>query len=166
MKYFTSSVLILASLALIFVSCVAPQTDVAEVRKAIEEDLQRFVAAFNAKDAATLASVYAADAIILPPNGPRVSGRANVEPFWREMFAIGSDLKLTITHVDASGDLAYEVGSYTMGIQMPAMPPMADTGKYVAVWKRQAGGKWLIVADIFNTDLPLPAPPPAEKKKE
>jgi uncharacterized protein (TIGR02246 family) len=162
MKHFTSSVLILTSLGLIFVSCNAPQTNVAEVRKAIEEDLERFTTAFNAKDAANLASLYAVEAIILPPNRPRVSGRANFEPWFRDQFAICSDLKLTINQVDASGDLAYHIGSYTLGIQMPGMPPMPDTGKHVTVWKRQADGKWLIIAEIFNTDLPLPAPPPAE----
>ena len=162
MKHFTSSVLILASLALIFVSCNAPQTNVAEVRKAIEEDLERFTTAFNAKDAANLASLYAVDAIILPPNRPLVSGRANFEPWFKDQFAICSDLKLTISNVDASGELAYHIGSYTLGIQIPGMPPMTDTGKHVTIWKRQADGKWLIVTEIFNTDLPLPAQSPAE----
>jgi uncharacterized protein (TIGR02246 family) len=161
-----NSTLVLALLTMLLVSCKAPQTNVADVRKAIEEGAERWMTAFNGKDAATLASFYAADAIILPPNGPRVSGRANLEALFTEMFAIGGDLKLAITHVDASGDLAYEVGSYSMSIQMPGTPPMADTGKYVAVWKRQADGKWLIVADTWNTDLPMPTPPPAERKKK
>ena len=159
MKHFTSSMLILVSLVLIFVSCNAPQTNVAEVRKVIEEDLDNFMTAFNAKDAANLASLYAVDAIILPPNRPRVSGRANFEPWFRDQFTICSDLKLTINQVDASGDLVYHIGSYTMGIQMPDMPLINDTGKHVTIWKRQADGKWLIVAEIFNTDLPVPATP-------
>ncbi|MEK9137745.1 MAG: nuclear transport factor 2 family protein, partial [Bacteroidota bacterium] len=124
MNRIINSSLVVALLALLVVSCQAPQTNVADVRKAIEEGAERWMTAFNAKDAATLASFYAADAIILPPNGPRVSGRANFESLFTGMFAIGSDLKLTISHVDASGDLAYEVGSYTMGIHMPSMPPM------------------------------------------
>ena len=41
--------------------------------------------------------------------------------------------------------------------------PVTDHGKLVEVWKKQADGKWKSVVDIFNSDLPLPAPP--EKKK-
>jgi uncharacterized protein (TIGR02246 family) len=166
MNRIINSILVLALLAMLVVSCQAPPTNVADVRKAIEAAAEHFATAFNAKDAAALASHYSADATILPPNGPRVSGRANFESFFKEMFPIGSDLKLTVNHVDASGDLAYEVGTYTMAIQMPGAPPMTDAGKYVAVWKRQADGRWLIAADIWNTDVPMPPPPPAEKKKK
>ncbi len=38
-----------------------------------------------------------------------------------------------------------------------------DRGKAVLVWKKQADENWKAVADIFNSDLPLPAPAePAE----
>jgi len=43
-------------------------------------------------------------------------------------------------------------------------PPVTDRGKLVEVWKKQADGKWKTVADIFNSDLPLPAPPEPKKK--
>jgi ketosteroid isomerase-like protein len=36
---------------------------------------------------------------------------------------------------------------------------VTDHGKYVAVWKKQADGNWKVAVDIWNTDLPLPAPP-------
>jgi ketosteroid isomerase-like protein len=40
---------------------------------------------------------------------------------------------------------------------------MEDRGKLVEVWKKQLDGTWKTVTDIFNSDLPPPAPP--EKKK-
>jgi hypothetical protein len=39
----------------------------------------------------------------------------------------------------------------------------ADQGKRLEVWRKQADGKWKVVADIFNSDLAAPAP--AEPKK-
>ena len=30
--------------------------------------------------------------------------------------------------------------------------PVRVSGKYVVVWKKQAGGQWKAVVDIFNTD--------------
>jgi ketosteroid isomerase-like protein len=32
--------------------------------------------------------------------------------------------------------------------------PVSDTGKYVTVWKTDGEGKWRVVRDIFNSDLP------------
>jgi ketosteroid isomerase-like protein len=29
-----------------------------------------------------------------------------------------------------------------------------DRGKFVVVWKKQTDGAWMIVADIWNSDLP------------
>jgi ketosteroid isomerase-like protein len=31
---------------------------------------------------------------------------------------------------------------------------VADRGKYLAVWKKQADGSWKIEADMWNSDLP------------
>jgi ketosteroid isomerase-like protein len=39
----------------------------------------------------------------------------------------------------------------------PAGKPVTDRGKYVTIWKKQADGSWKVIADIFNSDLPMPA---------
>ncbi len=166
MNRIINSVSLVALLALLLVSCQAPPTNVAEVRKTIEEADARQMSAFVTKDLAAATANYAADAMVLAPNGPAVSGRENIEAAFKEMFNTMSNLKWTIARVDASGDLAYEVGNYTATVQMPGMPAMEDKGKFVTVWKRQADGKWMIVTDILNSDLPMPTPPPAEAKKK
>ena len=58
-----------------------------------------------------------------------------------------------------------------MGVyQITAKNPKAQVsggsltgGKLVEVWKKQADGKWKVVSDIFNSDLPLPQAPPEKK---
>lgn len=164
MRHITNSAVLVVLLALVFVSCQAPPTNVAEVRKAIEEADSQQMAAFTTKDIAGMTANYAPDAVILPQNGPAVSGKENLEASFKEMSNTMSDMKWSITKFEASGDIAYEVGTYTANIQMPGMPAMADKGKFVTVWKRQADGKWLIAVDIFNTDLP-PTMPTEQKKK-
>ena len=164
MNRLVNSFLVIVSLMLILTSCGAPPTNVAEVRKAIEDADARQMAAFASKDIAGMTANYAPDAVILPQNGPAVSGKEALEASFKEMSNTMSNLKWSITKFDASGDVAYEVGTYTANIQMPGMPAMADKGKFVTVWKRQADGKWLIEADIFNTDLP-PTMPAEPKKK-
>ncbi|MBV9670607.1 MAG: DUF4440 domain-containing protein [Acidobacteriales bacterium] len=52
----------------------------------------------------------------------------------------------TLIQVAKSGDMAYDVGT----VEMKKGGQVAS-GKYVVVWRKQAG-KWKAVADIFNTD--------------
>jgi ketosteroid isomerase-like protein len=44
---------------------------------------------------------------------------------------------------------------------MNLLPPgsalaIADTGKYLEVWRRQLDGSWLIAWETFNSSLPVP----------
>jgi ketosteroid isomerase-like protein len=137
----------LAALCVLLLSC-KQETNVAEVRKQIEEADARQVQAFKTKDHAAMLANYAPDAVILPPGGPSVTGREAMDAFFKEMSAMMNDFNFAMTKFDVSGDLAYEVGKYN-GV----FGSVSDTGKYMTVWKRQADGKWMIVADIFNTDL-------------
>jgi ketosteroid isomerase-like protein len=135
------------ALCIALVSC-QPAANVADIRKEIEEADARQVSAFAAKDLTGLTANYAPDAVLLPPNGPMVTGREGREAFFKEMIKMVDEFKFSMSSFDASGDLAYEVGTYS-----GMMGGVADTGKFVTVWKRQPNGKWMIMADIFNTNL-------------
>jgi ketosteroid isomerase-like protein len=56
----------------------------------------------------------------------------------------------TKIEVASSGDLAYEMGTYSLAYQGDD-EQLHDNGKYVVVWKK-ADGNWKAAADIFNTD--------------
>lgn len=137
-------------LSFILISC-QPATNVEDVKKQIEEADARQVKAFETKDLAEMTANYAPDAVVLPQNGPMVTGKENIEAMFKEMSEMMGDFTFSMTSFDASGDLAYEIGTYS-----GTFGGISDNGKYLTVWKKQANGKWMIVADIFNTDL---APP-------
>jgi len=44
--------------------------------------------------------------------------------------------------------------------------PAVDSGKYIVRWEQQ-NGKWVMVDDIWNSDLPIPQPaaPPAAPRR-
>lgn len=68
-----------------------------------------------------------------------------------------SAFSLTPIEIDGRGDLAYERGTYALTIAASGTTPaMPDHGKYLTVRRKQADGSWLITADIFNSDVPLP----------
>jgi uncharacterized protein (TIGR02246 family) len=109
-------------------------------------------AAFNAKDAAKIASLYAEDAVVMPPDRPIVKGRANIEAHWKgEIQQGGTNVKLNPVESAISGSQAFEVGTMTM--TLPG--GQTDRGKYVAILKR-VGNEWKIAYDIYNSDASPP----------
>ena len=124
-------------------------------RAAIEATSKAFVEGVNAKDWAAVAATYTEDGVIMPPNGPAVAGRANVQAFL-EAFPPISDFNLENVEVEGLGDMAYVRGAFTMTISPEGGYPITDTGKYIEIRKKQADGSWLLYIDIFNSDVPLP----------
>ena len=124
-------------------------------RAAIEATSKAFVEGVNAKDWAAVAATYTEDAALMPPNGPSVEGRADIQAFV-EAFPPISDFNFEIIEVEGQGDMAYVRGTYTMTITPEGGDPITDTGKYIEIRKKQADGSWLLYLDIFNSDLPLP----------
>ena len=95
MKRFT-----LATLVIVLAASLAPAQQAA--RRIIETNTKKFIESFNKGDAAAVADMYTTDARLLPPNGPMVEGRAEIQKFWQG--AIGAGLKLLSLEPGASGN--------------------------------------------------------------
>jgi len=160
-RYLVASVII-AWMVFSLASCAAPPPapDPAAVRSAIEEANSRFSQAYNQGDTSTLASLYDADAVILPPNAPESRGNEQIAgSFAQEIEQMQpSELRLNTQEVEVAGDFAFEMGAYTARI---GALNTVDEGKYLVVWKKQADGSWKLYRDIWNSNLPLPSPTPA-----
>jgi uncharacterized protein (TIGR02246 family) len=128
-----------------------------EDRAAIAAAEAAMATAANAKDWAAWTTHYAADAVLMPANGPEVVGAEAIQAYFTG-FPPMSGLTLTQTRVEGTGDWAWVHGAYGMVIE-GAGP---DSGKYLEVWQRQADGNWKIVRDMFSSNVPLPAPAPAK----
>jgi len=115
---------------------------------------------FRKGEVEAVAAMYAEDGMMLPPNHAGVQGRAAIAAFAKEMTDAGFSLKITPTSDWAEGALAARSGSF---IVLDKDQKEVDHGKWVEVWRRGADGKWLMVRDIWNSDVP-PPPPPADAK--
>ncbi len=112
-----------------------------------------FVKAYNAKDAAKVASLYSEDAAALPTNDLRVDGRANIQKLWQGGIDFGfTDLTLTTQEVQEAGDWAFAVGVYTAKYPDKNAKLIDDVGKFVEIWKKGSDGKWYLYRDIWNDD--------------
>lgn len=95
------------------------------------------------------------------PNEPIAMGKPAIRVEWTKLTTNpGYALTFSPSRVDVAkaGDMAYEFGVYSLMLNGPDGKPMNDRGKYVVVWKKQTDGKWKVVADIINTDLPMTSP--------
>ncbi len=107
---------------------------------------------------------YTDDASVLAPNAPIASDKQSIRGAWASLLGSTSvSWQASKVEVAHSGDLAYIQGTYQLTSKDSQHNPV-DRGKFVEVWKKQADGKWKVVADIFNSDLPV-VPSPAEWKK-
>jgi len=110
-----------------------------------------------AKDWDAVATYYTTDAVIMPPNQPAVQGRDGIKE-WYASFPPVTEVELPIIEIDGRGDLAYARGTYTLTIVMEGVTePLTDSGKNLAIWRKQTDGSWRIAVDTFNSDLPLPS---------
>jgi uncharacterized protein (TIGR02246 family) len=122
------------------------------LRAAIAAANEKFMAAFEAQDAAGLAALYTKGGQILPPNNDFVTGREAIQGFWQAGMDMGlRKAKMDIGEVEGRGKTAIEVSRYTLYAEGDAV---ADQGKYIVIWKRKKGG-WRLHRDIFNSSVPL-----------
>jgi uncharacterized protein (TIGR02246 family) len=125
---------------------------------ALDKLAKEFMAAFNAKDAAKVAALYAEDAVLMPPDTPIVKGRAGIEAHYKREFQQGvSNLQLRPTESAITGAQGFEVGTSTVTVKTDTTT-VTDNGKYMTLFKR-VGSDWKISYDIFNSDQAMPPPP-------
>ena len=131
----------------------AIRQETAQLIRALDEEFIRNVNSGNVE--ALVSAFYAEDAQLLPPNAPLMSGHAAIKECWRGMVSAGLKISVLETkRIEESGDLAYGVGVYELTLSPPGGGTISDKGKYVVVYRRQPGGAWKAVADIFNSSRP------------
>lgn len=118
--------------------------------------IEAYAQAMEKGDMRTVASFYTEDAVLMPPNHPRIEGREAILT-WLEKFPTMKEFNIVSMKVDGLGDLAVVVGNVSMALAPEGAPePIRDTVKFIEVRRKQKDGSWLIAEDIFNSDLPLP----------
>jgi len=140
-----ASTAVAGALLLVAGACRPAPTPADSEEAAVREVVARYEAASNEGDAATLASLYADDALLLPPDGGIVSGHDAILAFWQD--GIESGISLEVVASEARAGSGYVVGRFQLA---PSASAPADSGKYVLCFQRQRDGAWRVVADMWN----------------
>jgi uncharacterized protein (TIGR02246 family) len=95
------------------------------------------------------------DAVLMPPNGPAVSGKEAVGSWNR---AMSSHVRITEyvsrdDEVVVAGDWAFRRATVDWTITPSAGgSPIRDTGKYIIIYRRQRDGSWKVARDIWSSN--------------
>jgi ketosteroid isomerase-like protein len=113
---------------------------------------QDFAMSFNTGNYDQAAALFAGDGVLMAPQQEAAYGQKPVEKVLRLLGELGyGDLRLETTRVDCSGEMAMELGRYSVVLRLPDGTPLPERGKYVRVWKRL--GAWLLMADCWSRSV-------------
>ncbi|MFK8013206.1 MAG: DUF4440 domain-containing protein [Marinicellaceae bacterium] len=127
----------------------------------LHQATSKWVETYNRNDWNALAQQFSEDAVMMPPNSLAVIGREAIAA-WETANETGFRIALKPDDIRFSGKLAIIHGRSCVFIPMSEDGNKdaigVDVGKYMEVRQRSDNGKWLILKDIFNSDLPVGSP--------
>ena len=138
----------------------APSTEAADA-EAIRALVERFNERCNVGDLDGLMSLYADDAVRMPPNEPSWVGQAAILAGFAsgfEQYAYDDQVENQIEEIQVSGDWGFARGSYSLTVTATEGVDPFDDGKWMAVFRRQPDGSWKTARDIYSSDSPPPRP--------
>jgi ketosteroid isomerase-like protein len=107
------------------------------------------------RDADYLASFYAEDAVVYPPNDVLMVGRPAAKKYWAAALADPTyhiSWKTVSAGIAKSGDLGFTGGTYEESYKGSDGKLVRNTGKYISVWAKDQNGDWKSIHDIWNPD--------------
>lgn len=134
---------------IILASCAQPEDSTALKSEVLETD-RSFSKRAQEKGIAEAFVYYADEKVIQPiPGAQPIFGKyALMESYEKNPPAYS--LVWEPLRAEASGNLGYTFGSYTLTTKTPAGKDSIQYGNYVSVWKRKKDGSWRYVIDTGN----------------
>lgn len=125
-----------------------------DARRKFQEDVLRRIPEHDSHGIGD--GFYAPDAYLCPWSGGAFFGLDHVQAFWRAMLEAGlAALCFEQQWIEQSGNLAYEIGQYTMHCR-PTVAHRATedevtvVGSYLAVLRRGEDRAWRIAAEMYT----------------
>jgi uncharacterized protein (TIGR02246 family) len=109
---------------------------------------------WSGKKVDALIALYSDDAVFLPANGSRITGRAAIRDLFEKALAVNtSDVRLHSKVTEQSGDLAYDSGEYEETATSGGVT-RSGRGNYLVVLRRSGKDQWRIVEHMWTDFRP------------
>ena len=135
--------------SLVLIAAIAQPTHAAKPTDPLSGTTERFEAAIARGDAPALTDMFTSDGELMPPNGPRITGRAAILAFAKGFMAAKMTVHDVVLSSRVQGDVGVKTGDYVF---RDASGKDVDHGKWIEVWRRE-NGHWRISHDIWNSDM-------------
>lgn len=130
----------------------APAVDLAAAEQEVRDSSMQWLAAEQSRDMLTVMSFIDANAVSMF-DGTVDRGRAAIEAATQARWDAEPDTSIEwatgSVHVAAAGDLAYELGVWTVDPRGLADPD-SETGEFACIWKK-VDGQWKVAVDAGTT---------------
>jgi len=116
----------------------------------VETAAERWDAAFNSGDTATLANYYAPDARVIPAGGAAVFGAEAIGKFFADLIAKGfSGHRISVEKVEEKGPIAIASGKWQLSGPGEGGATAQYGGNWVNVLERSGDG-WRVLLHTWN----------------
>ena len=148
----------LVFLCCLTVGCIsreeAASGDVEADIQAIKDSIAEINVAVSAADVNTIMSLFADDAVRIPPDEPAQSGEEAIRSYFQRIF---DDFALqeqdVVEDIKVNGDLAVAHIVYTATATPKAGgEPIGMNGNWIRVYKRQSDGAWKCIYSIWSDE--------------
>ena len=140
--------------------CAPPVIDTSADEAMLRYGTKAWINAYNAGDADRIVALYADDGVVMPPDALLITGHEALRKYLvadiANSKAAGLSFALGEESTGISGNLGWHSGTFKVN---GANGATVGTGKYLEVW-RKTEGKWLMIRDVWNSDVPATATPP------
>ena len=121
-----------------------------DVEAQLRDLTQDFTTSFNTGNYDLAAGLFALDGTLMAPLCEGAYGQKSVERLLRQLGESGyCDLRMETTRVEHSGDMAMEIGRFSIVVRKADGTRIPERGKYVKVWRRLGG--WMLMADCWSS---------------
>jgi uncharacterized protein (TIGR02246 family) len=96
-------------------------------------------------------ALYTPDAVFIQPDGSRVKGRAAIRALFQKVTStFDSSLQFSPEHVETSGNLTSDSGTYTETLVTRATgKSMQLKGSYLTIYRKEKGVGWTIAEQMW-----------------
>ncbi len=132
-----------------YTSPLADSRPFRDVESQLRDLTQDFATSFNTGNYDQAAGLFASEGVLMAPHVEAAYGQKAVERLLRQLGESGySDLRLETTRVEHSGDMAMEVGRFTVLVRKLDGTMRPERGTYAKVWRRL--GVWRLIGDCWS----------------
>jgi ketosteroid isomerase-like protein len=134
---------------------LVPTTTARDEKAALlERDREWAALASEGKDVERILSFWTEDAKVFPPGAPVVDGKQAIREFVTSSLSIPGfriSWEPAEAVVSPSGDMGYTIGRNHLTMPDAAGNLKTESGRGVAVWRRDHDGTWRCVIDVWNS---------------